>query len=153
MQATAAPARWRGSGSMRRPGSLTFGQEGSFISRDGADLQCVFARGACSPRALARQGPGHYVCAAMKKVRDFGAELRHAVEEARRAGLLEEASALEDALNAACTTSSELLGVQGEAIVRFLRSTRGRLPAGARSTLEDCLKEIGTVWPRLRRWR
>jgi hypothetical protein len=89
----------------------------------------------------------------MKKVRDFSELLRQAEEEARRAGLHAEASALREALDTACTTSSELLGVQGEAIVRFLKATRGRLPEGARSSLEDCLKEIGTVWPRLRRWR
>ena len=89
----------------------------------------------------------------MKKVRDFGAELRHAVEEARQAGLHDEAAALEEALKAACTTSSEYLGVQGEAIVRFLNATHGRLPQGALSALEDCLAEIGTVWPSLRRWK
>ncbi len=85
------------------------------------------------------------------QVQDYRQELRLAVAEAREAGLRAEADKLEDAAWTACTTSSELLAVQGEAILIFLRSTKGRLPAQARRRLDVCLHEIGKVWPRLAR--
>jgi hypothetical protein len=86
----------------------------------------------------------------MKRVEDYRQVLLQALSEARRAGLHAEADRLEEAITTACTTSSELVGVQGEAIVRFLSETQGRLPEGARSALEACLEEVGKVWPRLR---
>ena len=67
---------------------------------------------------------------------------------AREAGLTRAATELEERSLAAYTTSSELLGEVGEAILRF-RSLEGkRVPSEVDELLDQCLREIGKVWPR-----
>ncbi len=85
-------------------------------------------------------------------IRDYRSLLRQAIAEARTCGLAAETDQLEQATSAAYTTSSELLGEQGEAILQFLKATRGRLPAGVKDKLAACLAEIGKTWPVYRRF-
>ena len=59
-------------------------------------------------------------------VNDFHPLLRAAIAEARAAGFGEAAAVLESKVLAAGTTSSELLGTVGAAIVEFLAGRRAR---------------------------
>jgi hypothetical protein len=81
-------------------------------------------------------------------VDDFYPLLRATIAEAKTAGLLESASKLEARAFAAYTTSSELLGETGQAILEFLDS-KSTVPAVVRANLEYCLMEIRKVWPEL----
>lgn len=81
---------------------------------------------------------------------DLVALLRQAVEGARAAGLDEAADALESRTTAAFTTSSEFLGEVGLAIRQFRKSARGRVPPVVDRALDECLREVRKVWPRLR---
>ncbi len=67
-------------------------------------------------------------------------------------GLDADADQLEQAVSSAFTTSSELFAEQGEAIMKFLKATHGRLPPGVKAKLDACLAEIGKTWPVYRRF-
>jgi hypothetical protein len=77
--------------------------------------------------------------------------LRQAIELAREAGLAESAAELEKRAFAAYTTSSEWLGEVGEAILQFRVREGKRVPADVAQLLDQCLTEVGKVWPRYRR--
>jgi len=81
-------------------------------------------------------------------VSDFCPQLRQAVQLARNAGLTDSAAELEKRSFAAYTTSSEWLGEVGEAIVQFRWREGKRVPAEAAKLLDECLREVGKVWPR-----
>ena len=81
------------------------------------------------------------------QVKDCTPLLKEVIAEAREAGLVVAADDLERSAFAAFTSSSELLGEQGVAIRRFLKATRGNLPAGTKDKLETYLMEINIVWP------
>jgi len=83
-------------------------------------------------------------------VPDLTPKLRQALKLACDAGLTETADELEARCFAAYTTSSELLGGTGEAILRFRSREGDRVPAEAAKLLDECLQEIGKVWPRYR---
>jgi len=74
--------------------------------------------------------------------------LRQAIELAREAGLAESAAELEKRAFAAYTTSSEWLGEVGEAILQFRAREGKRVPADVAQLLDQCLTEVGKVWPR-----
>ncbi len=81
------------------------------------------------------------------RVADFTPLLRRAIEQAREAGLAQSAADLEDHALAAYTTSSEWLGEVGEAILRFRAREGDRVPAPVIDLLNQCLVEVGKVWP------
>jgi len=85
------------------------------------------------------------------QVKDIAPKLRRAIMLAREAGLVESAGELEARAFAAYTTSSEWLGEVGVAIRRLLSRERARVPAEAAELLNECLAEVGKVWPNLRR--
>jgi hypothetical protein len=94
------------------------------------------------------------------RIRDYSPLLREAIAEAKAAGLGTAARELEQACTGVFTTSSEMLQEHGLAITRFLRATRGTLPASAEAKLVACVTETelaGTGWralmARLRRAR
>jgi hypothetical protein len=84
-----------------------------------------------------------------EQVADYYPHLKAAIAEAKAVGLEPAASELEAQIFAAYTTSSELLGEQGLAILKFLRSEGGAVPPSVTAKLNACLKEIRKVWPRL----
>jgi hypothetical protein len=81
-------------------------------------------------------------------VADIGPRLERAIMLARQAGLTESAAELEEAASAVYTTSSEFLGEVGYAILRFRSREGKRVPAEAHELLDECLREVGKVWPR-----
>jgi len=81
---------------------------------------------------------------------DFTPKLRQALHLARSAGLTESAAELEAQCFAAYTTSSEMLGEMGEAIMRFRSREGSRIPPEVDALLNECQQEIGKVWPRYR---
>jgi hypothetical protein len=81
-------------------------------------------------------------------VADFGPALRQAIKLAREAGLTESATELEERAFAAYTTSSEWLGEVGEAILQFRAREGKRVPTDVAELLDQCLTEVGKVWPR-----
>jgi hypothetical protein len=83
-------------------------------------------------------------------VADFSPALREAIRLAREAGLTESAAALEERACAAYTTSSEWLGEVGEAILQFRAREGRRVPADVAELLDQCLREVGKVWPKYR---
>ena len=83
-------------------------------------------------------------------VADFGPQLKQAIMLARQAGLTASAAELEKRASAACTTSSEFLGQVGEAILQFRSREGKRVPAEVADLLDECLWEVGKVWPRYR---
>lgn len=83
-------------------------------------------------------------------VADFSPALRHAIRLAREAGLTESATELEGRPFAAYTTSSEWLGEVGEAILQFRTREGRRVPANVAELLNECLREVGKVWPKYR---
>lgn len=78
---------------------------------------------------------------------DFTPKMRRALALARAAGLTESARELEESLNGVYTTSSELLGEVGGAILRFRKREGKRIPPEAAELLDECQREIGAVWP------
>ena len=82
---------------------------------------------------------------------DFIPALRQAIALAREAGLNESATDLERRSFAACTSSSEWLGEVGEAILQFRSREGTQVPAAVADLLDECLREIGKVWPRYKR--
>ena len=83
-------------------------------------------------------------------VADFGPVLRQALTLAREAGLTESATELEERAFAAYSTSSEWLGEVGEAILEFRSREGKRVPAEVADLLDECLREVGKVWPKYR---
>ncbi len=83
-------------------------------------------------------------------VNNFRVALRNAIAEARAAGLVDSANQLETRALAAYPTSSEWLGEVGEAIQEFLACERERVPATTARLLDECLSEVGKVWPKYR---
>jgi len=81
---------------------------------------------------------------------DFTQTLRQAIDESRAAGLDTAVRQLEQAVNAAYTTSSEYLGEIGEAITRFLKLNAHHVPPATMVKFHRCLVEVGRVWPRYR---
>jgi hypothetical protein len=81
-------------------------------------------------------------------VAEFSPSLRHAIRLAREAGLTESAAELEERAFAAYTTSSEWLGEVGEAILQFRAREGRRVPAEVAELLDQCLREVGKVWPK-----
>ena len=81
-------------------------------------------------------------------VADFSPALRQAIKLAREAGLTESATELEERAFAAYTTSSEWLGEVGEAILQFRAREGKRVPADVAELLDQCLREVGKVWPK-----
>jgi hypothetical protein len=81
-------------------------------------------------------------------VADFSPALRQAIKLAREAGLTESATELEARAFAAYTTSSEWLGEVGEAILQFRAREGKRVPADVAKLLDQCLREVGKVWPK-----
>ena len=85
-----------------------------------------------------------------KHADDFFPLLREAIAEARSAGLGSLADELESHAFAAYTTSSELLGEVGQAIVAFLRAGGESVPRSISRKLYACLAVVQRVWPQLR---
>ena len=81
-------------------------------------------------------------------VADFSPALRQAIKLAREAGLTESATELEERAFAAYTTSAEWLGEVGEAILQFRAREGKRVPADVAELLDQCLTEVGKVWPK-----
>ena len=86
------------------------------------------------------------------EIRDYTPLLRQAIAEARAAGFEPAANELEQASNAAFTTSSEMLQEHGLAIKRCLKATHGTLPRSTKEKLNACLIETElacTGWRKL----
>lgn len=82
------------------------------------------------------------------RIRDYTPLLREAIAEARAAGVDAAAQELEKAaFETAFTTSTEMLVEHGLAIRRFLKATRGTLPASTKAKLKVCLTETDLVFP------
>ena len=82
-------------------------------------------------------------------VQDFLPWLRDAVERLRASGWPGEADELDAVTRSAYTTSSEMLGEIGRAILRVERRLGPSLPDEVAELLRRCLVEIRKVWPRL----
>jgi len=82
------------------------------------------------------------------QVEDFYPLLREAIAEARAAGLVTDS--LESRSFAAYTTSSELLGETGQAIVDFLQAGSANVPPAVAAKLQACLRQVQRVWPEIR---
>ena len=76
--------------------------------------------------------------------------LRQAIAIARGLGLTESADRLQDRTEGAYTSSSEYLGEVGDAIQEFLAREGNRLPGVLTRRLDECLYEVGRVWPKYR---
>jgi len=83
-------------------------------------------------------------------IQDFSPWLRDAVERLRASGWPAEAEELDAVARSAYTTSSEMLGEIGRAILRVERGLGPALPDEVDELLRRCLVEIRTVWPGLR---
>lgn len=84
------------------------------------------------------------------QVEDFYPLLREAITEARAAGLVSLTDSLESRSFAAYTTSSELLGETGQAIVEFLQVGSANVPPAVAAKLQACLRQVQRVWPEIR---
>ena len=84
------------------------------------------------------------------EVKDFYPLLREAIADARAAGLVSLADSLELRSSAAYTTSSELLGETGLAIIEFLRVGGAKVQPAVAAKLQECLQQVQRVWPELR---
>ena len=83
-------------------------------------------------------------------VADFGPQLKQVIMLARQAGLTASAAELEERASAVCTTSSEFLAQVGGAILQFRSREGKRVPAEVADLLDECLREVGKVWPKFR---
>jgi len=81
------------------------------------------------------------------QVADLSPALGAAADELRRAGFTAQALLLERVRTSGFTTSSELLGEAGLAILSVLDATGRRLPASVGEKLRWCLREVEKVWP------
>jgi hypothetical protein len=84
------------------------------------------------------------------QVQDFYPLLREAITEARSAGFAPLADSLESCAFASYTTSSELLGETGRAIVEFLHAASGKVPPSVAVKLQERLHQVQQVWPEIR---
>jgi hypothetical protein len=82
------------------------------------------------------------------RVYDFSPALRQAIVLTREAGLTESATEHDEGSLAAYTTSSEWLAEVGDAILQFGSREGKRVPTEVADLLDECLKEIGKVWPK-----
>ncbi len=93
----------------------------------------------------------------MAPLADISPVLKRIISELRSAGLDSAAHELEAQCFAAYTTSSEWLGEVGAALHRFRSANGGRYSTDLDLLIEQCLREVGKVWPRLapsnHRWR
>ena len=80
----------------------------------------------------------------------FHPTLREAIAEARLLGLKELADQLENSAFAAYTTSSELLGETGQAIVGFINAAGNDATPSLLAKLHFCLEQVQVVWPQIR---
>jgi hypothetical protein len=64
----------------------------------------------------------------------------------RERGFAAQASRLEDILNGTWTTSTELIGELGLAVVAIRKECRGLTPA-QKTLVRQCLKEVRKAWP------
>jgi hypothetical protein len=85
----------------------------------------------------------------MAVIQDFLPWLRDAIERLRTSGWPREAEELDAVARAAYTTSSEMLGEIGRAILRVECGLGPTLPDDVAELLLRCLVEIRKVWPRL----
>ena len=79
---------------------------------------------------------------------DISPVLKRIISELHSAGLDSAAHELEAHCFAAYTTSSEWLGEVGTALERFRGANRGRYSADLDPLIDQCLREVGRVWPR-----
>lgn len=75
-------------------------------------------------------------------------KLERAIALSRQAGLTATVDELEGSANGVYTTSSEYLGEVGEAIQKFQAREGKRIPPEAAELLDDCLRDIGVLWPK-----
>ncbi|MFH1176909.1 MAG: hypothetical protein V1750_05840 [Acidobacteriota bacterium] len=115
------------------------GRTGSFLGASAIAL-LTLAVSAVGTAAILRSG----------RTRDFTPMLREAIAEMRLAGAFAPALELEEVLGAAYTTSSELLGELGLAILKAMRGKHSRLPGPTRRKLRQCLREIRKTWSDIR---
>jgi len=85
----------------------------------------------------------------MAPLADISPVLKRIVSELRSAGLDSAACELEAQCFAAYTTSSEWLGKVGAALHRFRSANQGRYCADLDLLIDQCLREVSRVWPRL----
>jgi hypothetical protein len=74
-------------------------------------------------------------------------DLDTAVEALRSGGFGPEAERIVAAAQTPTTSSSEILGELGLAILRVLRDVGGMIPRRTRRHLQHCMKEIRKTWP------
>lgn len=79
-------------------------------------------------------------------VPDFTPRLRDAIERIREAGLSIEAEELDSSLQYSSTSSSEIIGEIGQAILGVQRRMGDALPIEVSEQLELCMAEIREVW-------
>jgi len=80
----------------------------------------------------------------------FMDSLARAARGLRAAGLDAEAEELEGlGFKTAWTSASEMLGEIGLCILRIEAHGDPRVPEGAREALEECMKAVRAVWPRI----
>ncbi len=85
----------------------------------------------------------------MSRVAEFRASLDEAVAALQGGGFGPEAERLAAAAQTPSSSSSEILGELGLAILRVLRDVGHLLPRDAKRQLLRCLKEIRRTWPQL----
>jgi hypothetical protein len=83
-------------------------------------------------------------------IQDFMPWLRDAIERLRLSGWPREADELAAVASTAYTTSSEMCGEIGSAILRVHQRIEPQLPHEVAELLQRCLLEIRKVWPELR---
>ena len=82
---------------------------------------------------------------------DFLGTLSQAIDRLRAAGFKEDAAMLWDlAFEAAWTSSSEMVGESGLAILRVQQRARGKLPKPVARGLDLCMDHVREVWPDIR---
>ena len=64
----------------------------------------------------------------------------------REGGFVAHGARLEDILNGTWTTSSELIGELGAAVVTIRKECKPLSPA-QKALLEECLRQVRSVWP------
>jgi len=79
---------------------------------------------------------------------DISPVLRRLISELKAGGLDSAAHDLEARCFAAYTTSSEWLGEVGLALERFRSTNCGRYSSNLDPLIDQCLREVGRVWPR-----
>ncbi len=82
---------------------------------------------------------------------DFLEALSQAIDRLRAAGFEEDARNLRDvAFETAWTSSSEMIGEIGLAILRVQQRARGKLPKAVARGLDRCMDHVREVWPDIR---